>query len=329
MDLTILLASVLAGAAVLLVSFGAWSLSGAERQRVAWRVSRTGIGIRPQTLSTADVRLPDRQHVVFSPVDRALSHYSWAQNARNELAKAGIDFYLSEFIGLRVFLTGAVLVIPLVIAISNGQLLVGIGAVVAAVIVWWQVGAFVRNRIKRRQNALEAQLDDALVNISGSLRAGFSFTQACQMAIPQLRWPLQDEMKNLIEEINVGASLDDALRDLAQRVESYEMDIAVNAVLVQRQVGGSLAEVLDSIARTIRERRELRGHIMALTAQQRLSAIFVAGVPVFMLGLLSLTSWQFMKPLFVTQTGNILIALGLLLDLLGFLLMRRLTRIDY
>ncbi len=329
MDFTILLASLLAGAAVLLVSYGAWSLATSEKQRVAWRVSRTGIGVRPLSLSTADVRLPDRQHAVFTPVDRALSHYNWAENARNQLRKAGVNLYLSEFIILRVVLTAGVLLVPMVIAIKEGQLLIGIAAVVAAVMVWWQTGSFVRGRIKRRQNAIESQLDDALVNIAGSLRAGFSFPQACQMAVPQLRWPLQDEIRTLIEEINVGASLDDALRDLALRIESYEMDIAVNAVLVQRQVGGSLAEVLDSIAKTIRERRELRGHLMALTAQQRLSAIFVAGVPVFMLGLLSLTSWQFMKPLFVTQVGNILIALGLLLDLLGFLLMRRLTRIDY
>jgi tight adherence protein B len=133
----------------------------------------------------------------------------------------------------------------------------------------------------------------------------------------------------MIEDVNVGASLDDALRGLSERVESYEMDITVNAVLVQRQVGGSLAEILDNLAKTIRERRELRGHLMALTAQQRLSAYFVAGVPILMLGLLSLTSWQFMKPLFVTFIGNILIAVAILMDLLGFLVMRRLTRIDF
>jgi tight adherence protein B len=133
----------------------------------------------------------------------------------------------------------------------------------------------------------------------------------------------------MIEDINVGASLDDALRHLAERVSSYEMDIAVNAVLVQRQVGGSLAEVLDNIANTIRERRELYGHLMALTAEQRLSAFFVAAVPIFMLGLLSLTSWQFMKPLFITTTGNALMAIGLFLDMLGFLVMRRLARIDF
>jgi tight adherence protein B len=199
----------------------------------------------------------------------------------------------------------------------------------AGAFIWWQFGAWVRRRINRRREAIEAHLDETLTNLSGSLRAGFSFVQACQMAIPQLPWPLKDELQSLIEDINVGASLDDALRHLAERVGSYEMDITVNAVLVQRQVGGSLAEVLESIAATIRERRELQGHVMALTAESRLSAYLVAGVPVFMLGLLSLTSWQFMKPLFVTTIGNVLLAVGVVLDMLGFLVMRRLGRIDY
>jgi tight adherence protein B len=219
--------------------------------------------------------------------------------------------------------------IPMFIAVREEELLIAAGAIAAGVFVWWLFGASVRHRIHRRQNAIEAYLDDALINISGSLRAGFSFPQACQMAVSQLQWPLNEELGAMIEEVNVGASLDDALRNLAQRVDSYEMDMTVNAVLVQRQVGGSLAEVLDNIARTIRERRELRGHIMALTAQQRLSAIFVAGIPVIMLCLLSITSWQFMKPLFVTFIGNILLVVGLTLDMLGFLLMRRLTRIDF
>ena len=140
---------------------------------------------------------------------------------------------------------------------------------------------------------------------------------------------MKDEMRTMLEEVNVGASLDDALRNMAERIESYEVDITVNAVLVQRQVGGSLAEILDNVARTIRERRELRGHIMALTAQQRLSAYFVAGVPIFMAGFLSVISWEFMKPLYLTTVGNILLAIGLTLDMVGFLVMRRLTKIDF
>lgn len=329
MDATILLASLLAGGAILLISYGAWSIAVSERSRVSFRVSRTGVGLRGGPSGTADVRVADRSHAVFTPVDRALSRYSWAEKAVAQLHKAGINLHLSEFIGLRILATAAVVAIPLVIAVKEGMLLVAIGGVAAGLFVYWQSGSMVRRRIRHRQEQIEAHLDDALLNLSGSLRAGFSFVQACQMALAQLHWPLNEEMREMIEEINVGASLDEALRHLAERVESYEMDLTVNAVLVQRQVGGSLAEVLDNIAATIRERRELRGHLMALTAQQRLSAYFVAGVPVFMLALLSLTSWQFMKPLFVTSIGNVLIAVGILMDMLGFLLMRRLTRIDY
>jgi len=327
MDTTILAASLLAGAAVVLLSYGVWSLSTVERQRVAWRVSRTGI--RAQPSRTHDVRLEDRSRAVFVPVDRVLSKYTWAQKASLQLQKAQINLYLSEFIALRVIATFLVVAVPLFIAFKEGELLIGLAAIGAGFVVWWQIAAYVRNKIRRRQAATEEHLADALVNISGSLRAGFSFPQACQMAVPQLHWPLNEEIQEMLEEVNVGRSLDDALRTLAERVESYEMDITVNAVLVQRQVGGSLAEILDNLARTLRERKELRGHLMALTAQQRLSAYFVAGVPLLTLGFLCLTSWQFMKPLFVTFTGNILITIGVIMDLLGFLVMRRLTRIDF
>jgi tight adherence protein B len=217
-----------------------------------------------------------------------------------------------------------------IIALIGGfQLLFILFGLIAAAVAYWQFGAFVRRRISRRRNAIDAQLDQALVSIAGSVRAGFSFLQACQLSVNQMQWPLKQEFEAMLEEVSVGASIDDALRNLSEKVESYEVDIAVNAVLVQRQVGGSLAEILDNVAHTIRERRELRGHLMALTAQQRLSAIFVASVPIGMAVLLSLTSWQFMKPLYLTLTGNVLLCVGIIMDILGFLVMRRMTRIDF
>jgi tight adherence protein B len=324
----VLLASAVGAAAVILISVGVWSLATGERQRVAWRISRTGIGMREQH-TPADVRVRGRSNSVFQPVERALSRYTWAERARVDLQKAEIHLHVSEFIAIRVISTVAILAIGIFIAFATEQVLVGIATLFIALFVWVQIGSVVRRRIKRRQSAIEDHLDEALTNIAGSLRAGFSFPQACQMSLAQLQWPLKDEIQEMLEEVNVGASLDDALRHLAERIESYEVDITVNAVLVQRQVGGSLAEILDNVARTMRDRRELRGHLMSLTAQQRLSAYFVSGVPILMCGFLSLTSWDFMKPLFVTFIGNILLAIGLLMDVIGFLVMRRLTRIDF
>ena len=329
MDLLVLLVSVLAAATVVLVSYGVWTLVSAEQARVSLRVSRTGLGRFRRAAPSADVRVQGRSRAMFVPVDRALSKYSWAEKSRLQLQKAEINLHLSEFLAVRIVTTVLVLGILLFVAISEGEILVAAAGVGAAAFVWWQFGAYVRRRIKRRQASVERHLDQALVSIAGSLRAGFSFPQACQMSLRQMAWPLNLELQEMLEEVNVGASLDDALRHLAERVESYEVDIMVNAVLVQRQVGGSLAEILENVAKTIRERRELRGQLMALTAQQRLSAYFVAGVPVMMAVFMSIVNWEFMKPLFTTTLGNILIVVGAVFDLVGFLVMRRLTRIDF
>jgi tight adherence protein B len=266
---------------------------------------------------------------MFVPVDRALSKYSWAEKSRLQLQKAEINLHVSEFLTIRIVSTVVVFAIFIFFALTKDQILVAAAGVGAAVFVWWQFGAFVRRRIRRRQAAVERHLDQTLVNIAGSLRAGFSFPQACQMSLRQMEWPLNLELQEMLQEVNVGASLDDALRHMAERIETYEVDITVNAVLVQRQVGGSLAEILENVAKTIRERRELRGQLMALTAQQRLSAYFVAGVPVMMAAFMSIVNWEFMKPLFTTTLGTILLVVGAVLDVLGFLVMRRLTRIDF
>jgi tight adherence protein B len=327
MDTVVLLATVLGAAAVGLLTFGIISMATAERDRVAMRVSRTGIGVRHIQGPATDVRLHGRASNFFAPIDRALVRYSWAERSRLELDQADLALHISEFVIMRAL--GTLATFAIIALVGGFQLLFILFGLIAAAVAYWQFGAFVRRRISRRRNAIDTQLDQALVSIAGSVRAGFSFLQACQLSVNQMQWPLKQEFEAMLEEVSVGASIDDALRNLSEKVESYEVDIAVNAVLVQRQVGGSLAEILDNVAHTIRERRELRGHLMALTAQQRLSAIFVASVPIGMAVLLSLTSWQFMKPLYLTLTGNVLLSVGIIMDILGFLVMRRMTRIDF
>ena len=327
MDTVVVLATILGAAAVGLLTFGIISMATAERDRVAMRVSRTGIGVRHIQGPATDVRVHGRASNFFAPIDRALVRYSWAERSRLELDQADLALHISEFVIMRAL--GTLATFAIIALVGGFQLLFILFGLIAAAVAYWQFGAFVRRRISRRRNAIDAQLDQALVSIAGSVRAGFSFLQACQLSVNQMQWPLKQEFEAMLEEVSVGASIDDALRNLSEKVESYEVDIAVNAVLVQRQVGGSLAEILDNVAHTIRERRELRGHLMALTAQQRLSAIFVASVPIGMAVLLSLTSWQFMKPLYLTLTGNILLSVGIIMDILGFLVMRRMTRIDF
>jgi tight adherence protein B len=328
-DALIFLTAMIAAASVALVSYGVWSIATAERSHVAWRVSRTGIGANTRVEPFVDVRVQGRSSAIFTPVDRALIRYDWADKISIDLRRAELNLYLSEYVVIRVLATVVPFTVFTIVSVTTGKpIFLFIGAVMAGLI-WWQIGAFVKRRVSRRQRSIDTHLDEALTNLAGSLSAGFSFLQACQMAVTQIDSPLKDEIAEMLEDVNVGASLDDALAGFAERINSYEVDIAVNAVLVQRQVGGSLAEILHSVAHTIRERRELRGHLLALTAQQRLSAYFVASVP-FALGIfLSVTSWHFMAPLYNTLAGNLLLTAGIVLDLIGFVIMHRLTRIDF
>ena len=329
MDALVLLTAMVGAGAVALVSYGVWSIATAERDQVAWRVSRTGIGVHTRTEAFVDVRVQGRSSAIFTPIDRALIRYDWADSISIALRRGEVNLYVSEYIIIRVLAAFIPFLVFMFIAVSTSEAIFLFLGLVIGGLLWWQVGAFVARRVGGRQRGIDDHLDEALSHLAGSLSAGFSFLQACQMAVPQLDGPLKDEFEEMLEDVNVGASMEDALKGLAERISSYEVDIAVNAVLVQRQVGGSLAEILSSVANTIRERRELRGHLFALTAQQRMSAYFVASVPFILGGFLTVTSWHFMEPLYTTFAGNIMLTVGIVLDIAGFVLMHRLTRVDF
>jgi tight adherence protein B len=264
---------------------------------------------------------------ILSSLDVPLRKFNWARKGRSELERAEINLHLSEFIALRMALTAISFVAVYLIA-GNGLLGISL-SIGAGLLAWFGCSFFVRQRIARRQKALEDQLDRALMSIATSMRSGFSFLQGVRLTTQQLQWPLKEELETVLEDVGLGATIDQALLSMGERVNSYDMDIAITAVIVQRTAGGDLADILDNTARTIRDRRELRGHIMSLTAQQRLSAIFVAIIPPGMAILLSITSPEFMHPLWETGTGHILIVASAIFDIVGFLVIKRLTRIDF
>lgn len=326
MDTLVLLTSVSVAASIVLIAAGLRLVTMEETGRISLRVQRSGrVALRPAT--TADVRWQEKRRSLLNSLERPIHSFGWSQAVRDDLRRAEINLHVSEYVLVRFALaTTSACVVLVLFSLA----VLPIAAALAVFIVMWLLPAtMVSRRVQRRQFMIDQQLDGALVSIAGGIRAGFSFLQSCQIAANQLQWPLRSEIEEALEETALGVSIEDALTNMAQRVRSYELDIVVNAVMVHRAVGGNLADILESVAATIRERRELRGHLMALTAQQRLSAVFVAGVPAFMAAFLSLTSWEFMEPLWTTTTGNVLLVIGVVLDILGFLVMRHLTRIDF
>ena len=187
---------------------------------------------------------------------------------------------------------------------------------------------YVRIKAARRRRAFEQQLPDVLQMMSGALRAGYSIQQALAAVAEDGQPPASDEFRRTTAEVRLGATIDEALRQMAQRLGVIDFDWVVMAIEIQREVGGDLAEVLEAIAQTIRERERLRRHIKALTAEGRLSGWILGGLPFFMAGMLLLINPDYLAALFESGFGLAMIAGASVLMVIGAFWMRKIIRIE-
>jgi len=243
-----------------------------------------------------------------------------------QLERAGLQLRVSEYVLLRFLSAG--LGFLLVALISRGHpaglvvaAIVGIGCLMLPAVV-------VEILTSRRVHKIEDQLEQMVSMISNSLKAGFGLLQSLDQAAQQLAPPLSSELLRVIHETDVGGTLEEALTALAERVQSYDLDMVVTAVLVQRTVGGNLAEVLDNVGHTIRERVRLEGEINTLTAQKKLSGVIIGLLPVALVLLFFATDADYMSTLFTHPAGRILLVTGVALDVVGLLMIRRILTVD-
>lgn len=183
-------------------------------------------------------------------------------------------------------------------------------------------------RIAGRRKAVEGQLIDALTMIAGALRAGYSFLQALEVAARELPQPIAGEFDQVLRECRVNITVEEALANLVIRSGSLDLDMAVTAINIQRQVGGNLGEVLDTICATIRERLKLRGEVRAMTSQQRYSALIIGLLPIVLLALTSLLNPNYVTPMFTHPVGRIALLVGLVMEVIGAVLIRRLVQFE-
>jgi len=183
-------------------------------------------------------------------------------------------------------------------------------------------------RIAARRKLIEAQLVDALSLISNALRSGYSFLQALDVAARELPEPIAGELEQVLRETRVNISVEAALANMVERTGSQDLDMAVTAIAIQRQVGGNLGEVLANISETIRERLRVRGEIRALTAQGRISAWIVGLLPVVLAVVIYLLNREYIGVLFVHPVGRLALILAVLMELVGVALIRRIIQIE-
>lgn len=180
----------------------------------------------------------------------------------------------------------------------------------------------------RRLKAFEGQLSDALVMLSGSMRAGASFSIALESVVNASYPPLSQEFELFLRQTRMGVDFDEALLTIADRMPVKDFQLVVAAIRISREVGGNLGEILDSLAKTIREKQAMEGKIESLTAQGKVQGVVMTGLPVVLMGVLTFMEPEAMGPLFNTAVGFAVLGLISVMLFLGYFFISRITNID-
>jgi len=267
--------------------------------------------------------------------NRVVERRDWGSNLARELARADLALKPSEFLAIRV---GAMVGVPLLMIILSpivGFFSSPLTWIVGFLVGYWLPRFWLNRRKSKRLKAFNSNLADTIMLLANSLRAGSSFLQALEMIVRETQPPISTEFGRVIREVNLGLPLDEALANLGRRVRSDDLDLMTTAIGIHHTVGGNLAEILDSIAYTIRERVRIKGEIKTLTAQQRMSGYVVGFLPVALVLLLSVIAPTFMAPmlqkppeLLGLPAGMFVLAGGGLMMAIGFFFIRRIVDIE-
>lgn len=255
-------------------------------------------------------------------LEMVLSRSQWARSAALALDRADLPLKVGEYIMVR--LVSAALALLVVGVIAN-NVLVGLLALPVGYLV---PRFYVARRQRLRRQQITKQLVEAVTLVSTSLKAGFSLLQSLEVAARRMSPPIAKELRRTIRDINVGASVEEAMNALGARVQSYDMDIVINAVLIQRTVGGNLAEILDTVAHTMRERERIRGELRALTAQQRLSGMVIAILPLAVAAIFYLLNGEYLEPLVTTVAGRVMLGGAAAAQVFAVIMIKRILDIE-
>ena len=293
-----------------------------NRQALARRMRYYAGDMDVQEKPKARKTLAERFRELLRSGGKLLSNIRHARGLDFKMQQAGIPLLGTEFL----ILLGISMAVAFVVgSFVSSRLHVGVLAALGVAMAEW---AYVLFRIDRREAAFTNQLGDCLMMVANAMRAGFSFLQAMDLISKEMEPPMSDEFKHVMRDINLGASVERALDDMDKRVNSPDFSLVVTAVLIQQQVGGDLAHILDTISETIQDRIRMRREVRTLTAQGRMSGWVLAALPIVTGLLISSISPGYMDPLFNDRWGHIAIAVAAVMEIVGFFVIQRIVDID-
>ncbi|GAK06092.1 Flp pilus assembly protein TadB [Geomicrobium sp. JCM 19037] len=268
-----------------------------------------------------DPNNPKRRSFVFLIGDR-YDRSLLSESLRDRLMKANLGIKASEYAGICILIFAVLWVFNNFIL----NMIFPVDFIIAFAIVWGGSTYYLKSKRNKRAEDFNKQLPEVCRMMSNTIKAGLTLQQGIQMVSKEVKDPIGPEFNSMSHELRLGNSFEEVMTKFKQRVESKEMHIFVDTILIQRRVGGNLSEVLSLMAGTLEERGRVNQEVDTVTAESRYIAIVLPIVPIIMLLLLNFVIEGFINPLF-TPFGFILIAFFVAFQLLGFFLIKRVAKI--
>ncbi|MCE7986656.1 MAG: secretion system protein [Caldilinea sp. CFX5] len=264
-----------------------------------------------------------RRNVISDQVNAKLGRLSMAARLERQLAAADIKISAGEFLMIRFGLIVTLLLLGWTI---SGYLL---GGMLLSIFGWVAPGMYLKHYQAKRSRDFAAQLPDMLNLLVGSLRAGYGLLHACNVVKDEMPNPISSEFNRVIKEVSLGFSVNSALDHMVDRLNDEDLSLIVTSIHVQNEVGGSLADVLESISGTIRERIKIKGQIRVMTSQQRATGWVLTGLPFATGTFLMMINPDYMMEMFKPGWPLLIPVVAFIMVIMGNLGMRWAMKIDY
>ena len=266
--------------------------------------------------------LKERLLALLRSSGKFLSSVRHADGLSVKMQQAGLPIAGTEFL---IILGISAAIVGLIVLFAARRWHV---AIMAAVFVTALEYVYVLVRIDRRSASFTNQLGDCLTMVANALRAGFSFLQAMDMISKEMEPPISEEFQHVMRDIALGASIDRALNDMDKRVGSPDFSLVVTAVLIQQQVGGDLAHILDTISETIQDRIRMRREVKTLTTQGRMSGWILVLTPIGLALFMSSSNPNYLDPLLNHPIGQMILGATVVSEIIGAIVINRIVDIE-
>jgi tight adherence protein B len=323
MDPMVIVLAIVIVLAVVLLFWGLAGAMGAGDKTIEARLEEYTSGVAEPRAVGWEGEKEKRPSRLAAGVDRAIAGRGFADRIATQLARADVKLTPGEYVILTItsilgfFLIGYLL--------FHKSLFMGIAAGVAG---FYAPSAYLRVQQRRRLNAFNNQLGDSINLLANSLRSGYSLLQSMETVAKELPPPISVEYARVVREIGLGLSNEQAMNNMLRRIQSDDLDLMLTAVNVQHEVGGNLAEILEVIGHTIRERVRIKGEIKVLTAQGMISGYVISLLPIALGLVLYLMNPDYISAMFQELCGWIMVGVAATGIISGFIAIQKIVRIE-